>query len=724
MAGISTAIELTDRMSYPIQAITSSLQNIVDVMDDVTTSMDSSFDSSKITAARISMDEANASINEMLEHYNKASSGANNFSNNINNAKNKTEQFNSALQEGASATNSLFNSLMGFAIIQKGISMITSQVGSAIDRLDTLNNYPKVMANLGIGANEANASMQMLSEGLRGLPTTLNDAVGSVQRFTSANKNIGASTKMFLALNNAILAGGAEMSTQQSALEQLSQAYAKGKPDMMEWRSAMTAMPAQLGQVATAMGYIDANALGEALRNGKTSMNDFMNTLIQLNETGANGFPSLAEQAKNATGGIKTSIENMKTSVTRGIANMMTTINTAMESTGLGTIQDVIVSIGTNLEIMLTNIGNFAANAIIYLQPIISFVQSIGQFISDNWSIISPIMYGLIAVLAIYATYTSIVTIATKAWAAAQAILNGIMAMNPVMLIILAVVALIAVIYAVIGAVNKFAGTNISAMGAICGAINVVIQFFVNLFQTVANIALGIWNALSACAENIGIAFRNVIRNVQSWFYGLLETVTKVITGIVNILNKIPFINIDTSGLTSKAQEYANKKAEAENSKEAYKSVSDAFNEGMSTFQTFQDGWASNAYNAGYDFGSNLESNIGNMFSNGLDVNGLGNNFGNNLDTALANIAGNTADIAGNTGKINDSLTASEEDLKYLLDLAEQETINRYTTNEIKIELGGVTNNINNETDLDGVVDYIAGGIYEAMEKAAEGVHE
>lgn len=723
MASISTAIELTDRMTNPLNSMASAIGNVIEIMGNMNTSIDEAFDNTSINSARISIDEAKASISAITEQLNNARNGTSNFENNVKNATNKQEQLNKKLEEGTSASNSFLKSLMGFSIIQKTFGMITSQVNSAITRLDTLNNYPKVMSNLGINADQANASMQMLSEGLRGLPTTLNDAVGSVQRFTSANKNIGASTKMFLALNNAILAGGAEMSTQQSALEQLSQAYAKGKPDMMEWRTAMTAMPAQLGQVAQSMGFISADALGESLRNGKTSMNDFMETLMQLNETGANGFPSLSEQAKNATGGIATSIENMKTSVTRGLANMMTSINAGLESAGLGTIQDIVVGIGTNFEILLTNIGNFVANTVTLLQPIISFAQSIGQVISDNWSIISPILYGLVAILAIYATYTAIVTMATKAWSAVQAIFNGIMAMNPVVLIVLAIIALIAVIFAVIGAINKWKGTNISAVGAICGAINVVIQFFWNLLQTVANIALGIWNALGACAENIGIAFKNVIANIKSWFYGLLETVTNVITAIVNILNKIPFINIDTSGLTNKAQEYANKKAEAENSKEAYKSVSAAFNEGMSTFDTWQDGWASNAYSAGYDFGSGLQDDIGNMFSNGLNINGISDNLGLNLDSSLANIAGNTADTALNTGKINDVLSSTEEDLKYLKDMAEAEVINRYTTNEIKIEMGGVTNNISKETDLDGIMDYFASSLQEAMENAAEGVH-
>lgn len=723
MASISTAVELTDRMTYPLNSIASAMGNVIEVMGNMNTSMNEAFDDSKINSARISIDEAKASISAITEQFNNARNGANNFGNNINNVANKQEQLNRKLQEGTTASNSFIKSLMGFSVIQKIIGLVSSQVGNAIDRLDTMNNYPKVMSNLGISSDQANASIKMLSENLKGLPTTLNDAVSSVQNFTSVNGSVGKSTKMFLALNNAILAGGGTTQVQQSALEQLSQAYAKGKPDMMEWRTAMTAMPAQLKQVAQAMGYVNTSELGEALRSGKESMDDFMDTFIQLNEKGVNGFQSFEDQARNATGGFATTIANMKSAVTRGIGNMITSINTALESAGLGTIQETIVGIGANFEVLFTNIGNFVANIVTILQPIISVAQIIGQGISDNWSIISPILYGLIAVLAIYATYTGIATMATKAWSAVQAVFNGIMSMNPVMLIVLGIIALIAVIFAVISAINKWKGTNISAVGAICGAINVVIQFFWNLLQTVANIALGIWNALGACADNIGIAFKNVISNIKSWFYGLLETVTNVITSIVNILNKIPFINIDTTGLTSKAQEYANKKADAENSKEAYKSVSAAFDEGMSTFETWQDGWAANAYNAGYDFGSGLQDDIGNMFSNGLNINGISDNLGLNLDSSLANIAGNTADTASNTGKINDVLSSTEEDLKYLRDLAESEVINRYTTNEIKVEMTN-NNNINSDMDIDGVVDYLTNGVNEAMEQAAEGVHE
>ena len=211
-------------------------------------------------------------------------------------------------------------------VLTRALSAVASFADDAVTRLDTLKNFPKVMSNLGIGSDEAQKSINTLESKLQGLPTTLDAAALAVQRFTSANGNVGASTHMFLALNNAILAGGASMEIQKSALEQMSQAYAKGKPDMMEWRTMMMAMPAQLKQVATAMGYADASALGEALRAGKVSMNDFMSTVMKLNKQGINGLSSFEEQARNATGGVQTSIVNLKTAITRGLTAIMDAI--------------------------------------------------------------------------------------------------------------------------------------------------------------------------------------------------------------------------------------------------------------------------------------------------------------------------------------------------------------------------------------------------------------
>lgn len=252
-----------------------------------------------------------------------AKSELNSVKNEVTSLKNHVDKVTGSI---GNSFKSIRNIVAGLGIASIIKSTILGNVDAAIKRVDTLSNYSRVMSNLGADSVQANASVQKLSNKLIGLPTTLDDASGAVQRFTSVNSNISRSTDMFLALNNAILAGGASSEIQKSALEQLSQSYAKGKPDMFEWRSAMTAMPAQMKQVAEAMGFVNASALGEALRNGKVSMDQFMDTIMKLNTQGINGYQSFEEQARNATGGIATSIANMRTAIVRGMSDVMNTI--------------------------------------------------------------------------------------------------------------------------------------------------------------------------------------------------------------------------------------------------------------------------------------------------------------------------------------------------------------------------------------------------------------
>ena len=213
------------------------------------------------------------------------------------------------------------------------------------------------MSNLGIGVEESKEAIKDLSERLKGIPTTLDAAALSVERFTSKNGDVKKSVEIFTAINNALLAGGASADIQSSAMEQLSQAYAKGKPDMMEWRSLQTAMPAQLKQVAQAMG-MTTDELGEGLRKGGVEMDDFIETMIRLNKEGTGQFQSFEEQAKNATGGIKTSITNMKTAITRGVADIVSSFDKALKNTSLGGLSKVINNVGSIAEKWLKNISS------------------------------------------------------------------------------------------------------------------------------------------------------------------------------------------------------------------------------------------------------------------------------------------------------------------------------------------------------------------------------
>lgn len=388
---------------------------------------------------------------------------------------------------------------------------------------------------------------------------------------------------------------------------------------------------------------------------------------------------------------------------------------------------------------------------------IFELVGTVGGFIADNWSVISPIIYGVIAALAVYAAYLGIVkaielasaaasmihslamsakiavmaavTGQTMAATAAQMGYNGALYACPVVWIIMLLIALIAIIFVVCNAIAKMTGIANSGFGVITGGVNVVIQFFKNLGLTVANIALGIGNAIAALASNMMTAFHNAICNVQSWFYNLLSTALSVIEGICAALNKLPFVEFDYSGISSAADDYAAKASEAAGNKEDYQSISDAFNEGFTTFDAFQDGWASDAFNAGAAWGDGIADKVSNFSLSDVfgqtDIPNVGD-YTSGFNDAIANsgVGDSIGNIDDNTGKIKDSLEVSEEDLKYLRDIAEQEAINRFTTAEINVDMSGMQNTVNSGDDIDGFMTKLTDSVNEAVDNMTEGVHE
>lgn len=234
---------------------------------------------------------------------------------------------------------------------------IVAGLSTAINRFDTLNNYPRVLQNLGFSAEDASRSIDMLSEGIDGLPTTLDDAASSVQRLVAKNNDIDKSTKYFLAMNDAIVAGNAPIEQQTSAMEQLIQSYSKGKPELEEWKTLMTAMPGQLKQVATALGYIDTDGLYEALQQGSLSMDEFMDKVVELDEKGSEGIISFQEQARNSCDSIGTAIVNVSNRFKKGFTTILTSINEVASDTKLGSIAGIINNLSTSIKNLLDKIG-------------------------------------------------------------------------------------------------------------------------------------------------------------------------------------------------------------------------------------------------------------------------------------------------------------------------------------------------------------------------------
>lgn len=434
----------------------------------------------------------------------------------------------------------------------------------------------------------------------------------------------------------------------------------------------------------------------------------------------------------------------------------------SMQNTALIAFQPVLQRLNdiANSEAFQTFV-NGAIEAMATLANIVlnvfELIGTVGGFIADNWSIISPIIYGVIGALAVYAAYLGIVkaieiasaaasmihalamsakigitaalTGSTMAATAAQMGYNGALYACPIVWIILLIIALIAVIFAVCNAIAKMTGVATSGFGVICGGVNVVIQFFKNLGLTVANIALGIGSAIAALGSNIMAAFHNAISSVQAWWYDLLSTCLSVIESICAALNKLPFVEFDYSGITSAANDYAARAAEAAGNKEDYTNIADAFNEGFSTFDTFQDGWVSDAFNAGASWGDGVADAVSNFslsdIFGGTDIPNV-SDYTSGFNDVIANsgVGDNLGSIAGDTGAIKDSMDTTQEDLKYLRDIAEQEAVNRYTVAEITIDQSGMQNTINSGDDIDGFMTKLTDSVNEAVDSMTEGVHE
>ncbi len=211
------------------------------------------------------------------------------------------------------------------AITSKAMDTIGSSISSAVSRADQMNNFPKVMKNLGYSSEDAAKSIKKISDSLDGLPTTSSAMTGMVQQLAPLTSNLDEATTISLAFNNAMLAGGASTMEQENALAQYTQMLSAGTVDMAAWRSIQAAMPGQLNQVAEAMmgaGH-NANDLYEAMKDGTFTFDDFNKAIVDLNQNGFGQYASFAQQAKDATQGIGTAIENVKNRVAKAVQKVV-----------------------------------------------------------------------------------------------------------------------------------------------------------------------------------------------------------------------------------------------------------------------------------------------------------------------------------------------------------------------------------------------------------------
>lgn len=218
------------------------------------------------------------------------------------------------------------------SIAQRAMDMVCEHIGSAVNRLDTLKNYPRVMQSLGFSSQEASSSITKMSDRLQTLPTRLDDMTNTVKGIAVITKDLDLATDAGLALNDMLLASGSNQMICNAAMEQFRQMLSKGKPDMQDWKSLMQAMPGQIDQLAKSMlgANATANDLYEALGGGgkkaTISMDQLLHAMVKLDKDGGGSLTSFQAQAAEATGGINTSMSNLSNAFTKGLTSIMDAI--------------------------------------------------------------------------------------------------------------------------------------------------------------------------------------------------------------------------------------------------------------------------------------------------------------------------------------------------------------------------------------------------------------
>lgn len=307
-----------------------------------------------------------------------------------------------AESKSTSFTSALKGTAIGMGIYQvaaKAASAVSEQFAGAVSRFDTLNNFPKVMESMGASSKQAHQAIKTLSDGIQGLPTSLDEVATTTQVFMPLSKNANEAAKATLALNDAFLASNASTADASRGLEQYKQMLANGKVDMMGWRSVEETMPASLQKVAKSFGITSGSTqeLYNQLSSGKITMKELNDRFIQL-DGGANGFHKTALQATN---GIGTAFKNMGNRTKIALADVLTGFND-MVKTLTGT------SIGGNINKMTSQFGNFGKAGQQALEGLGKWLKPLTPAFKALGDIIGAVFSGLKDALSVGSSFDSI----------------------------------------------------------------------------------------------------------------------------------------------------------------------------------------------------------------------------------------------------------------------------------------------------------------------------
>lgn len=265
-------------------------------------------------------------------------------------------------------------------LIGSAFNMITGSADRAIKRLDTFKQFPNVMKNFGVGADEANASIKRIDEATRGLPIALDQSVAGVQNLFMVTKDLGKAEGIFKAVTDSamVFAGGSTEAIDRFSYA-FKQAMSSGKVSAQDFNQMNEAIPGLMDKVAQSMGMSYAT-LKKGLSDGSISMEQFNSALLKLDKEGGAGMNALSESARSATGGIQTSIENAKTAVVRGVAGIIQAFDVRLESTPFGSISGFIQQAGVKASEALGMVADLISGKI----SATDFGKNVGSLINKT----------------------------------------------------------------------------------------------------------------------------------------------------------------------------------------------------------------------------------------------------------------------------------------------------------------------------------------------------
>lgn len=493
--------------------------------------------------------------------------------------KKNIEKGNADLENGAAKTSKSFSSAwtgaiagVAAAMTNKFLGSVTSSIDGAVKRVDTLNNAPKVLQNLGFSAGESADAIKNLDKGVKGLPTSLDSAASALTSIAAASGlGVKDATRLTLAFNNMALAGGKGAAEADRALTQFTQALGRGKFQIQDFNTLAEVMPAQLNQVAKSLLGPGANVrqLGTALSDGTISIGQFNEKIIDLSENGASGITSFADQAKDSTNGIGTGFANLQTAITRGVGSIIQTI-------GSGNIANAISFIGTAFTVALTGVAGF-----------INFVKAN----STIFSVLAVSVATAGGAILLYSAYTRAAAVSTAAFAAVSSYLtlvnslqaqglvilkaswlalNTVMKANPIGIIITLVAALVAgliffftqtetgqkIMQGFFGfmsdAFRNIVGWASSAWASVTNSFSQAWNNIRSIFGGVGSFFSGVFSTIigvfgnvgTAVGNAIGGAFRGVINGILRGAVNIINGFINAINGAIDVVNDIPGVSV------------------------------------------------------------------------------------------------------------------------------------------------------------------------------------